>query len=81
MTQRLGGPARWSSLRPEALRLIPPEGAVLSGPVTSLRYLGAGTRVVVRTGGAKVSVLVPTGMPVPDQGPHSGWSSTPPPCT
>jgi len=68
LTQRLGGPARWSSLRPEALRLIPIEGASLSGHVSALRYLGAGTRVVVRTSETEIGVLVPTGTAVPEPG-------------
>jgi putative spermidine/putrescine transport system ATP-binding protein len=68
LTQRLRGPARWSSLRPEALRLIPIEGASLSGHVSALRYLGAGTRVVVRTSETEIGVLVPTGTAVPEPG-------------
>lgn len=72
LTQRLGGPARWSSLRPEALRLAPTEGAALAGQVTALRYLGAGTRVVVRSGEAEIGVLVPTGTAVPEPGTSVG---------
>jgi putative spermidine/putrescine transport system ATP-binding protein len=68
LTARLGGPPRWASLRPEALRLVPPEGAVLSGPVTTLRYLGAGTRVLVAAPGAELGVLVPAGQPLPEPG-------------
>lgn len=68
LTQSLGGPSRWSSLRPEALRLTAAQDARLSGTVSALRYLGAGTRVVVMAGGAELAVLVPAGQPVPDMG-------------
>jgi putative spermidine/putrescine transport system ATP-binding protein len=68
MTQRIGGPAAWSSLRPEALRLAPAEGAALAGPVTALRYLGAGTRVQIGTGGTEVAAFVPAGQPLPSPG-------------
>lgn len=71
-TRALGGPARWSSLRPESLWLIAPEGAVLAGTVKALRYLGAGTRVVVDVAGAEVAVLVPTGQALPEQGSRTG---------
>ena len=68
LTQSLGGPARWSSLRPEALRLTDLQNAPLSGRVTALRYLGAGTRVVMDASGTEIAVLVPTGQPLPDIG-------------
>ncbi|MFN7222996.1 MAG: ABC transporter ATP-binding protein [Paracoccaceae bacterium] len=68
VTRSLGGPAAWSSLRPEALRLAPAEGAPLSGPVTALRYLGAGTRVQVAIPGCDVAALVASGQPVPALG-------------
>jgi putative spermidine/putrescine transport system ATP-binding protein len=77
VTRRLGGPARWSSLRPEALRLQPAEGAVLAGRVGALRYLGAGTRVVVDTGGTEIGVLVPSGAPVPAPGDAVGLGFDP----
>jgi putative spermidine/putrescine transport system ATP-binding protein len=68
LTARLGGPARWSSLRPEALRLVPPASAVLAGQVAALRYLGAGTRVTVRAGAAELAVLLPAGAALPAAG-------------
>jgi putative spermidine/putrescine transport system ATP-binding protein len=77
LTQRLGGPARWSSLRPEALHLIPPEGAVLAGPVTSLRYLGSGTRVTIAAPGADIGVFVPAGQPLPAPGDTKGIAFPP----
>ena len=66
LTQALGGPARWSSLRPEALR--PAATGPLTGKVTAQRYLGAGTRVTLTQAGTEISALLPTGTPVPDIG-------------
>ncbi len=72
MTRMLGGPARWSSLRPEALRIVAPDGAALAGAVTALRYQGAGTRVVIEVAGAELGVVVPAGQPLPEPGAHVG---------
>jgi len=77
LTQRLGGPARWSSLRPESLRLIAPEGAALAGTVTTLRYLGAGTRVVIEGPGTELGVLVPAGQALPAPGQSVGLAFDP----
>jgi putative spermidine/putrescine transport system ATP-binding protein len=77
VTRALGGPAAWSSLRPEALRLSPAGGATLSGPVTGLRYLGAGTRVTIATPGADVGAIVPTGTPLPQPGETVGLTFAP----
>lgn len=77
LTQSLGGPANWSSLRPEALRLTAAAGAALSGTVTTLRYLGAGTRVQVATGGTEIGVLVPAGQPLPEPGSSTGLAFDP----
>ena len=71
LTQSLGGPARWSSLRPEALHPAAPgpvTGPHLSGTVTALRYLGAGNRVTVTTHGQEIAALLPSGTPAPDIG-------------
>jgi len=38
------------------------------GPVTALRYLGSGTRVVLELQGTEVAALVPAGQPVPAEG-------------
>ena len=77
VTERLGGPARWASLRPEALRLVAADAAVLSGPVVALRYLGAGTRVQIAAQGAEVSALLPAGQPVPEPGSTVGLAFEP----
>jgi putative spermidine/putrescine transport system ATP-binding protein len=87
-----GGAAAWTSLRPEALRLVPAEAAAIAGKVTALRYLGAGTRVTVDTGtvpppderGApnrefapSLVVQLPAGAPVPAVGETVGLSCEP----
>jgi putative spermidine/putrescine transport system ATP-binding protein len=92
MTAAVGGPARWASLRPEAVRIVT-DGARLTGTVTGARYLGAGTRVTVRTGGfpppdprgylgpengQEVALIVPAGSHVPGAGTPVGlnWDSS-----
>ncbi len=67
LSARLGGPARWSSLRPEAVRIG--AGGGITGHVAALRYLGAGTRVVVALGaGQELSAFIPRGAAVPEAG-------------
>ena len=66
LTAALGGPRDWSSLRPEALRLA--ATGPVSGPVTAIRYLGAGSRVVLDLGGTSVGVLVAAGENLPEPG-------------
>ena len=69
----LGGADRWASLRPEAIRLLLPHdpAARLSGRVTTVRYLGAGTRIGIEVEGRparELAVLIPAGQPVPAPG-------------
>ncbi len=66
LTQALGGPARWSSLRPEALRLA--DQGPLTGPVTALRYLGATTRLTIQARGQPIAALLPAGATPPELG-------------
>jgi len=66
LTQSLGGPAKWSSLRPEGLHLSP-QGQV-TGTVTALRYLGSGHRVTLTTQGQEIAALLPTGQEPPPPG-------------
>ena len=74
MAARPNGPV----LRPEALHLTAPGGALLSGPVTSLRYLGAGSRVTIAApGGAEVAAIIPAGQPVPETGQTVGLTFDP----
>jgi putative spermidine/putrescine transport system ATP-binding protein len=68
VTRAFGGPASWSSLRPEALRITPADGVALSGTVTGSRFLGAGSRVTIATTGTEIAVHLPGGQPVPDTG-------------
>ena len=66
LTRALGGPAAWASLRPEQVRLA--ADGPLKGIVAAVRYLGAGSRVIVRVGDADLAALVPAGQPVPEPG-------------
>ena len=75
VTRALGGPARWASLRPESLRLDP--AAALTGTVTGLRYLGAGTRLTLALAGTEIAVLVPAGAPLPTPGSTTGIAFDP----
>ena len=63
LTQSLGGPAKWSSLRPEALH--PAAHGKLTGTVTALRYLGSGNRVTLTLHGQAIAALLPTGTTPP----------------
>jgi putative spermidine/putrescine transport system ATP-binding protein len=87
-----GGAARWTSLRPEAIRIVAPEGAAMTGTVAALRYLGSGTRVTIDPGLApppgesgapdpdgapKLFVQVPAGQPVPPAGTRVGLACDP----
>ncbi len=55
VTATVGGPRRWASLRPEAVRIVT-DGPLLTGVVTGARYLGAGTRVTVRAGALPAAI-------------------------
>ena len=67
MAARFGAAAQWASLRPESVR-IGAEGARVSGQVTALRYLGAGTRVIVAVPGGEIAAFLGKGQPVPAPG-------------
>jgi putative spermidine/putrescine transport system ATP-binding protein len=77
VTRAFGGPVAWASLRPEALRVVAADGVALSGTVTALRYLGAGSRVTVALAGAEVAALVPSGQAVPAVGAMVGLAFNP----
>lgn len=66
LTQTLGGPAKWASLRPEALRID--AAGVISGTVTAIRYLGAGHRVSLTTNGSEIAAILPAGVALPEPG-------------
>ncbi|WP_333828946.1 ABC transporter ATP-binding protein [Pararhodobacter sp.] len=75
MATRFGAAAQWASLRPESVR-IGAEGARVSGQVTALRYLGAGTRVIVAVPGGEIAAFLGKGQPVPAPGEtvSLGWN-------
>ena len=77
VTRAFGGPAKWSSLRPESLRLTAADGVALAGQVTAIRYLGAGSRVSVALPGSEIALLVPAGEPLPEQGATVGLAFDP----
>jgi putative spermidine/putrescine transport system ATP-binding protein len=72
VARAFGGASAWTSLRPEALRIVAPEGAPVAGTVTHARYLGAATRVAVAVPQGEVAVLVPGGQTVPSPGERVG---------
>jgi putative spermidine/putrescine transport system ATP-binding protein len=74
LTRQLGGPAEWASLRPEDIRLGTEAGH--QGQVVGLSFLGSATRVTLDIGGEKINVLLPSGMPVPEQGESVRFSWT-----
>ena len=66
LTMALGGPEKWSSLRPESIRLD--QSAALKGTVASLRYLGSGNRITIATHGTEIAAIIPAGQTLPDIG-------------
>lgn len=75
VTRAFGGPAQWSSLRPEAIRATPE--SPLTGIVTSLRYQGANTRVQLTVAGTEIGLLIPAGHPLPGPGAQIGLTFDP----
>ena len=59
------------------LRVTAPDGVALSGTVTGLRYLGAGSRVTVALNGTEIAALLPAGQPVPETGSTVGLAFDP----
>ncbi len=75
LTRAMGGPDAWSSLRPEAVRLVGvgaesgPAAGTVTGTVIALRYLGSSTRVMLDADdGTGIAALVPAGQPLPGEG-------------
>lgn len=62
----LGGEARWTSLRPEAIRIVS-EGGV-AATVRSTSFLGASTKLFVDTAVTSLTVSLPAGHPAPTTG-------------
>ncbi len=69
--QSLGYPARYASLRPEALSLGDGTGERkrVTGTVVATSFLGAANRVTIETGSAtRIAVMVPASELIPEQG-------------
>ena len=77
LTRAFGGPDKWASLRPEALRLAPAAASPVRGRVLALRYLGAGTRVALESHGQEIAVIAPAGTSVPEPGAEVGLTWEP----
>ena len=71
LVARLGQGNRWASLRPESIRLTT-DAAMLTGHVTTARYLGSGTRIGVAIGTDEIAAMLPAGSPIPNQGSEVG---------
>lgn len=62
----LGGEARWTSLRPEAIRIVSDGG--VEATVRSTSFLGASTKLFVETAVAALTVSLPAGQAAPQSG-------------
>ncbi|MGQ2967558.1 MAG: ABC transporter ATP-binding protein [Allorhizobium sp.] len=74
----LGGEARWTSLRPEAIRIVS-EGGV-EATVRSTSFLGASTKLFVETAVAALTISLPAGQAAPQAGEsiRITWSASDP---
>jgi putative spermidine/putrescine transport system ATP-binding protein len=74
----LGGEARWTSLRPEAIRIVSEGG--IEATVRSTSFLGASTKLFVDTGVAALTVSLPAGQAAPKAGANVriAWSPADP---
>lgn len=74
----LGGEARWTSLRPEAIRIVS-EGGV-EATVRSTSFLGASTKLFVETAVTALTVSLPAGQTAPQSGEsiRISWSASDP---
>ena len=71
LVAKLTGTATHASLRPEAIRL---GDGKIAGTVAARSFLGAATRIEVDCADAKLNVLLPKGVAVPDVGEEVGLS-------
>ncbi|NJM29798.1 MAG: ABC transporter ATP-binding protein [Rhizobiales bacterium] len=60
-SERLGGPRKWTSLRPERISVGQGTGASVLARVNSVHYQGSVTRIVADTGGQRIAANVPAG--------------------
>jgi len=74
----LGGEARWTSLRPEAIRIVSEGG--IQATVRSTSFLGASTKLFVETAVTALTVSLPAGQPAPQSGEgiRIAWSPSDP---
>ncbi|MDH4414700.1 MAG: ABC transporter ATP-binding protein [Rhizobium sp.] len=74
----LGGEARWTSLRPEAIRIVS-EGGV-EATVRSTSFLGASTKLFVETAVTALTISLPAGHAAPQTGEsiRISWSASDP---
>ncbi len=77
VSARAGGPARWTSLRGEAMTLVSPEAGRVWGAVRSVRYMGAVNRVTVAMPEGELTATIPAGRPLPAPGETVGldWAA------
>jgi putative spermidine/putrescine transport system ATP-binding protein len=77
LSARAGGPARWASLRGEAMTLVAADAGRINGTVRSVRYMGAVNRVTVAILEGELTATVPAGHPLPAQGAPVGldWAA------
>lgn len=74
LSARAGGAHLWSSLRPEAIGIVPEGTGRITGEVRSVRYLGAVNRVMLTLPEGGISAAVPASLPLPEQGAMVGLS-------
>ncbi len=72
LSARLGGSAKWSSLRPEAITLTSSKNAKASGTVKSVRYLGSVNQITLQLEDHEISVATPAGGALPQIGQTAG---------
>ena len=77
LVAKLGGPSAWASLKPEAVRIVPPADGHAKGRVAGIRYLGAATRIAVAVDGGELAAIAPAGQPAPAPGDEIGlaWAA------
>ncbi len=72
LSARLGGPAKWSSLRPEAISLTTSKNAKASGTVKTVRYLGSVNQITLQLDESEIAVSAPVGIALPEIGQTAG---------
>jgi putative spermidine/putrescine transport system ATP-binding protein len=60
-SQKLGGPSKWTSLRPERISVGQGSGASVLARVNSIHYQGSVTRIIADADGQRIAASVPAG--------------------